>query len=490
MDKGYSRRKVEIPIEQLVKEWKEGASTRELAKIYNTSSSSISARLREYASKTGKKLERDTKIKIPMEEVIEYLKKGMFYREIAKKYGVSEDLLYQRRKIYEQEVGKTIEEILSEDGNYEVNKKRRYVPVENMLNDWEKGMKLLELAEKYNVSRETIINRLREYQVKTGKKVINTKRKKVIPLEEIITDWKAGMTLEKLELKYKVSRDTISMRMREFEAETGKKLERDFFVRTPKKDLPVEEIVAEWKSGFVLEDIAQKYGVTRNTVRRRLEEYQEETGEKLIREQSKDRRRIKIELPMEEMFEDWKNGKTYQELIEKYGVSRSTIITRIREYKSKNGYNVSKNIIKRNKNNITNSNKQNNKKIPVRMGVVWREYTEGLSISSLALKYKTTEKDMKRRVEQYQALLLTKAYVDFNKSIAEIARETNLPILEVKEKIKMVLKEEAKNIPAEWYLKQRIKGLTAERVIKEYILLKRKEKKSEIKKQISLEVRE
>ena len=97
---------------------------------------------------------------------------------------------------------------------------------------------------------------------------------------------------------------------------------------------------------------------------------------------------------------------------------------------------------------------------------------------------------MKRRVEQYQALLLTKAYVDFNKSIAEIARETNLPILEVKEKIKMVLKEEAKNIPAEWYLKQRIKGLTAERVIKEYILLKRKEKKSEIKKQISLEVRE
>ena len=272
MESGYSKRRVKIPIEDLVKEWKDGSSTRELGKKYNTSSSSIAERLREYARKTGQKLVRDTKIVIPMEDVIEELKKGKFYREIAKKYGVSEDVLYQRRKLYEQEVGKTIEEILSSDGNFEVNKKRRYVPVEDMVKDWENGMKLLELAEKYNVSRETVINRLKEYQYKTGKQIIKTKRRKEIPLNDIIAEWKAGMTLEKLEQKYNVGRDTISERMREFEAETGQKLERDFLARTPKINLPVEEIVVEWKNGAILEELAQKYGVTRNTIRRRLED--------------------------------------------------------------------------------------------------------------------------------------------------------------------------------------------------------------------------
>lgn len=483
MESGYSKRRVKIPIEDLVKEWKDGSSTRELGKKYNTSSSSIADRLREYARKTGQKLERDTKIIIPMEDVIEELKKGKFYREIAKKYGVSEDLLYQRRKLYEQEVGKTIEEILSSDGNFEVNKKRRYVPVEDMVKDWESGMKLLELAEKYNVSRETVINRLKEYQYKTGKQIIKTKRRKDIPLNHIITDWKAGMTLEKLEQKYNIGRDTISERMREFEVESGQKLERDFFERTPKIDLPVEEIVVEWKNGAILEELAQKYGVTRNTIRRRLEDYEESTGEKLVREHSRDRRKIKKELPIDEMFEDWKNGTTYEELVKKYGVSRSTVILRIREYKMNSGYNTSKKIVRKNNPSKVRQNKpksdtvKNKQTTKIGMAGIWKEHTNGMSVASLAIKYRMTEQEMKTKLEQYQALLFTKLYVDLNKPIEKIAEEHNLPIEDVQEKIKMVLRKEAKNVPVDWYLRKRIKGGTAEEILKEYILITRQAEK-------------
>lgn len=498
MENELNKTKVEIPIEQLVKEWKAGMSTRALAKTYNTSKSAITRRLQKYQQSTGQKLERDIKFLIPMEEVIKYLKQGLYYREIAKKYGVSEDFLYNRRKEYEKKVGKTVEEILSEEGNFEINKKRVYVPVLEVVQEWKNGMKLEDIAEKHNVSRETIISRLKEYQLKTGEQVIQNKRKKEIPLDEIIKEWKKGMTLEKLGQKYGVTRETISKRIKEFEYKTGQKLVRDYIERVPKIDLPIEEIIEEWKNGTVLEEIAQKYGVTRNTIQRRLEEYEEKTGEKLVRTHSKDKRRIKKELPIEAVYEDWKNGKTYGELMKKYNASKGTIYKRIKEYREQKGDDdirkIIPNVVKEGYNNneikVKKNNKSNNPNKPpvkVRMGVIWREYTEGLSVSGLALKYKTTESDMKKRLEQYQALLLTKAYVDLNKSIAELARETKLPMLEVKDKIKMVLRKEVKTVPIVWYLKQRTSGWTEEKILKEYILMKRKEEKSKEKMQIELE---
>ena len=190
-----------------------------------------------------------------------------------------------------------------------------------------------------------------------------------------------------------------------------------------------------------------------------------------------------MELPIDEMFEDWKNGTTYEELVKKYGVSRSTVILRIREYKMNNGYNTSKKIVRKNTPSKARQNKPKSDTVKdkqttkIGMAGIWREHTNGMSVTSLAIKYRMTEQEMKTKLEQYQALLFTKLYVDLNKPIEELAKENNLPILDVQEKIKMVLRKEAKNVPVDWYLKQRIKGNTEIQILKQYVLQTRQAKK-------------
>ena len=98
----------------------------------------------------------------------------------------------------------------------------------------------------------------------------------------------------------------------------------------PKIELPIEEIVEKWKQGTIQQELAKEYGVSKTTITKRIAEYYEKKGNKKTKPKIKSKQ--KIELSIDEIVKKWKEGSTQTELAKEYGISLTTISSRISEY--------------------------------------------------------------------------------------------------------------------------------------------------------------
>ena len=193
-------------------------------------------------------------------------------------------------------------------------RKKINLPVEEIISEYQSGMTTAQLGEKYGVGTNTIYRRLKENDVKPPPR---DKSKIKLPIEEIISYFQSGMTTYQLGEKYGVTFSTIRERLKK----NGVKL------RPPRNmkriDLPVEEIISYYESGMTLTKIAEKYGVSYKTILARLRE----NGVKIRPPRSMRR----IDLPMEEIISEYQSGSSALKLAEKYGVSINTILYRLRD---------------------------------------------------------------------------------------------------------------------------------------------------------------
>jgi transposase len=85
------------------------------------------------------------------------------------------------------------------------------LPMVDIISDYNSGMSVKRIADWHGVSHSTIINRLKEagaYEPRPKGRV-----KKELPMEEVISDYDSGMSLRRLKDKYKVSRGTLKRRL-------------------------------------------------------------------------------------------------------------------------------------------------------------------------------------------------------------------------------------------------------------------------------------
>ena len=85
-----------------------------------------------------------------------------------------------------------------------------FLPMEEVISDYESGMTQTEIAEKYGCSVPPIARILREAGVQP-----RSGSRKVLPISEIWFDYESGMTLSQLAKKYGVTRGTIKTRLKE-----------------------------------------------------------------------------------------------------------------------------------------------------------------------------------------------------------------------------------------------------------------------------------
>lgn len=100
--------RIELPVREIVKEWEEGKTQKELGEKYGVSQTTIRIRIVEYYGKFGKKeLERrpasKLKVELPIEEIIKGYEEGNTYKELAEKYGVTESTISRRIDQYKEE---------------------------------------------------------------------------------------------------------------------------------------------------------------------------------------------------------------------------------------------------------------------------------------------------------------------------------------------------------------------------------------------------
>ena len=220
------------------------------------------------------------------------------------------------------------------------------LPIKKIIADYESGMNLTQIGKKFGVSQGTIKRRLIEagvYQhnrfirrmieatrvqkieATRVQKIKDRERKKMLykernmmrfPICEVISEYQSGMSPVELAEKYGVSEATIRKRLKEAGVRKITAKERNTM------RLPMAQIISDYQSGMTLKALGEKYGVNQNTIRTRLIEagvQQERRGRK------------KIDLPMDQIWFDYESGMSTRQLGKKYGVSHRTIRTRLKE---------------------------------------------------------------------------------------------------------------------------------------------------------------
>ena len=92
-----------------------------------------------------------------------------------------------------------------------------------------------------------------------------------------------------------------------------------------KVNLPMDEVIEDYQSGMTLRKLSEWYGYDKSTIRRLL--LKEGVGLR-----SKGGGVNRVDLPLEEIIKDYESGITTVELGKRHGVSDATIVNRLKEH--------------------------------------------------------------------------------------------------------------------------------------------------------------
>jgi len=245
IERPYKSARIELPIEEIIKKYENGTNVKNLGKEYNVSESTINNRIKEYYAET--KIERPVKkvgkkkIKLPIEEIVKKYENRTSMVKLGKEYSVSGETINSRINEYYEE--RKIER---------PNKSTRIeLPVEEIVKRYENGDRIEDIAKEYNVSEFTINRRIKEYYEERGleRPFQKTGNKKIkLPIEEIVKRYENGDCIENIAKEYETSYANIDRRIKEYYKEKGEKAPR--ILRSSsvvqeylKKGLTKEEII-------------------------------------------------------------------------------------------------------------------------------------------------------------------------------------------------------------------------------------------------------
>ena len=234
-------KKIELPVEEIVKEWQAGATYDALAQKHGVSVTTISDRIRRETGMTHPKrtIKKPYKIELPVEKIVKEWQAGATYDDLAKAYGVSVTTISDRIR---RETGMTHPKRTIKIPY----KSKIQLPIEEIIKKWLQGESQKDLAAEYRVDPAIICKEIKKYYEKRGLEKPKPKRyrkkknyKKELPMLEIIKEYENGATYKALSEKYNASISTISKRIKQWYQENGK--EMPVKKKKPQTELSKEE---------------------------------------------------------------------------------------------------------------------------------------------------------------------------------------------------------------------------------------------------------
>lgn len=321
-----------LPIEEIIEKYKNGIRQSEIAKEYGVGQTTISIKMKKYYESLGIKVAKSEnkgpkRKELPIEEIIKQYEAGIRVNELVKEYNLSKSTIVKAIGKYYEETGK--DRIKHKGGP-----KRKELPMEEIIKKYEVGVGIKDIVKEYNVSDPIIRVRIQEYylennKAETNKKTTGTKRKE-LPIEEIIKQYETGVSTTTIAKEYNVSGFTITTRIKEYYEKTGRERIKH---KRKKRELPINEIIKQYEAGIEISVMIKEYNVSKTNIRKRIAEYYKETGKERIKHNSGLKR---IELPMNEIINKYETGTRVSELVNEYNLAKSTMIKRIREYYKEN----------------------------------------------------------------------------------------------------------------------------------------------------------
>ena len=228
--------------------------------------------------------------------IVEDLNNGLSKEEILKKYNIKKSSL----QVYLSIAKKEGMEIKPRE-----KAKPKYMQV---VEDWNNGLSEEEILEKYNI----INKNLQAYLSQARKRGIEVKtREKAKPKYMLVVeDWNNGLSKEEIMKKYQISSLAFSLLVRR--AKKHRILVRE------KAKPKYMQVVDDWNNGLLEEEILQKYNIKRRTLQGYLSRVKKEGKEVKARK--------KTNLKYMQVVDDWNNGLSEKEILQKYNIKKTTFI--------------------------------------------------------------------------------------------------------------------------------------------------------------------
>jgi uncharacterized protein (DUF433 family) len=225
-------------------------------------------------------------------------------------------------------------------------KPRKQLPIREIFAKWKAGKSSKELAKEYGVNPGTIRNRLREYDKKsyahiagdrTSPRSDGQRKELPIPTSELYEQWKNGKSMRALAKKYKVSRQTIERRLKEYNEQEYNEIAKAKIIASiegRRKEIaaPPNEIVERYSNGESAAELAEQFNVSRPTITRLLERHGNEDYQRIAQERIITGRTKDLQAPISEVMEKWANGETPENLEKLCNISYRQLLEKLKAY--------------------------------------------------------------------------------------------------------------------------------------------------------------
>lgn len=208
------------------------------------------------------------KMQLPIEEIIKLYENSVKTSDIAIQYNISLCSVY-----------KTINTYYKQGNMVKPRKVRQNKLIDNIIFQYENDISIEKIAEQYRLTKDTINKKINEYYKKAGKKRPKKASKHLysyinIPIDELTALYEKGMTTTELEKYYQVSHGTIINRLKELSINQGQKRKSKQYI-----SLPIDDIVLLYQNSVSVKEIAEQYHVKVGIIYDRIKNYYSETGQ-------------------------------------------------------------------------------------------------------------------------------------------------------------------------------------------------------------------
>lgn len=336
------RRKNKIDMALVYEMHKSGISCEEIGELFNCSYRTIFRRLHEYCEEFNLPFDRKSKEERLMEKislVYEEYNEGATITELSKKYNCNINIISEALKKYSYQVGK---ELNIKTGGRKAIK----LPIDEIYKKYQSGISAVVLGREYKCSNNTIIRKLREYCEENNLELNIISLELDLPVEEMYNLYASGTSSTILAEKYNCSEGTVVNRIKKYCKQN--KIEMPAVPVKKKGNKKIasnvtgEEIYNLYLDGYTIGDIAKSKNLTKRTISEELYAYLEREGKNLKIRSGRKRQ----ELPSEKLYLEYRSGKTMQEIAEEYQSSATTVADRVISYCKANNIPVPKHNIR------------------------------------------------------------------------------------------------------------------------------------------------
>lgn len=195
-----------------------------------------------------------------------------------------------------------------------------------MIKDFFNDVSVEDLIKNYNIRYPRLCGIIKQYCILNNIDFNDEIKDKLeLPMSKIFTEKKSGLTYKELGRKYRCSDNDIKRFLQQYCILNNIDFNDEF---ETKLELPMSKILKEKQSELTYKELGEKYGCSAGVIRSHLKQYCKENN---LEYSSKS-----IDLPMEQVYEEKKKGKTYPELANKYDCSVGTIINYLKQYCEEN----------------------------------------------------------------------------------------------------------------------------------------------------------